>query len=107
MSLQSLGDAMTGISNHAKKGELDDFCESVRNFANSVCGLTEASAQVRRLQLVHCCSGSPAVAFCFVPGLCVCVCVCVRACVRACVCMRACVCVCVCVMQCVMCNVFV
>ena len=56
VSLQALGDAMTGISNHAKKGELDDFCESVRNFANSVCGLTEASAQVGKQGLVR--SGS-------------------------------------------------
>ncbi|XP_070178806.1 talin-1-like [Littorina saxatilis] len=46
---KALGDAMTGISNHAKKGELDDFCESVRSFANSVCGLTEASAQAAYL----------------------------------------------------------
>ncbi|XP_076439084.1 talin-1-like isoform X2 [Babylonia areolata] len=46
---KALGDGMTGISNHAKKGELDDFCDSVRNFANSVCGLTEASAQAAYL----------------------------------------------------------
>lgn len=46
---KALGDAMTGISNHAKKGDLDEFCESVRNFANSVCGLTEASAQAAYL----------------------------------------------------------
>lgn len=44
---QALGDAMTGISNQAKKGDLEEFCESVRNFASSVCGLTEASTQVR------------------------------------------------------------
>jgi hypothetical protein len=37
---------MTGISNSAKQGELDHFCDSVRHFANSVCGLTENSAQV-------------------------------------------------------------
>ena len=37
---------MTGITNHAKKGELDEFCESVQNFAGAVCGLTEASSQV-------------------------------------------------------------
>uniref|UniRef100_A0A0B7BNT7 I/LWEQ domain-containing protein n=1 Tax=Arion vulgaris TaxID=1028688 RepID=A0A0B7BNT7_9EUPU len=42
---KDLGDAMTGISNHAKKGDIDEFCNSVRNFANSVCGLTEASVQ--------------------------------------------------------------
>ena len=44
---QALADAMTGISNSAKQGELDQFCDSVRNFANAVCGLTENSAQVR------------------------------------------------------------
>ena len=40
---------MTGISNHAKAGQLEDFCESVRNFANSVCGLTENAAQAAYL----------------------------------------------------------
>ena len=37
---------MTGISNHAKRGEVDSFCEAVRNLANSVCGLTENATQV-------------------------------------------------------------
>ena len=37
---------MTGISNDAKKGDMEDYCASVRGFANSVCGLTEASVQV-------------------------------------------------------------
>ncbi|ESO89699.1 hypothetical protein LOTGIDRAFT_218488 [Lottia gigantea] len=46
---KALGDAMTGISNHAKRNDIDDFCDSVRNFANSVCGLTEASAQAAYL----------------------------------------------------------
>ncbi|XP_067653820.1 talin-1-like isoform X2 [Haliotis asinina] len=46
---KSLGEAMTGISQHAKKGEIDEFCDSVRNFANSVCGLTEASGQAAYL----------------------------------------------------------
>ena len=45
---QALADAMTGISNSAKQGELDHFCDAVRNFANAVCGLTENSAQVRQ-----------------------------------------------------------
>ncbi len=37
---------MTGVSNHAKQGELDPFCDAVRNFANAVCGLTENTSQV-------------------------------------------------------------
>ena len=37
---------MTGITGNAKNGELEGFCESVRNFANAICGLTENSAQV-------------------------------------------------------------
>lgn len=45
--LQNLGEAMTGITNHAKKGELEDFCVCVQNFAGSVCGLAEASSQVK------------------------------------------------------------
>ena len=43
---QSLGGAMTGMTNHAKKAEMDDFCSSVQSFSSSVCGLTEASVQV-------------------------------------------------------------
>ncbi|XP_059140472.1 talin-2-like isoform X4 [Physella acuta] len=46
---QDLGNAMTGISNHAKKQDMNEFCNSVRNFANSVCGLTEASVQAAYL----------------------------------------------------------
>ncbi|XP_076081524.1 talin-1-like isoform X6 [Mytilus galloprovincialis] len=46
---KNLGESMTGITNHAKKGELDDFCDSVHNFAGSVCGLTEASSQAAYL----------------------------------------------------------
>ncbi|KAK2151016.1 hypothetical protein LSH36_379g01080 [Paralvinella palmiformis] len=46
---QALADAMTGISNSAKQGELDHFCDAVRNFANAVCGLTENSAQTAYL----------------------------------------------------------
>ncbi|CAL1533836.1 unnamed protein product, partial [Lymnaea stagnalis] len=46
---KDLGDAMTGISNQAKKQDMDEFCGSVRNFANSVCGLTEASVQAAYL----------------------------------------------------------
>lgn len=40
---------MTGMTNHAKKGEMDEFCSSVQNFSSSVCGLTEASVQVSSL----------------------------------------------------------
>ena len=37
---------MTGMTNHAKKGEVEEFCISVQSFSSSVCGLTEASVQV-------------------------------------------------------------
>ena len=37
---------MTGISNDAKKADIDGFCEAVKNFSSSVNGLTEAAAQV-------------------------------------------------------------
>ena len=37
---------MTGITNHAKKGELERFCDSVGGFSGAVCGLTEAASQV-------------------------------------------------------------
>ncbi|XP_033725564.1 talin-1-like isoform X5 [Pecten maximus] len=46
---KALGEAMTGITNHAKQGELEDFCVAVHNFAGSVCGLTEASSQAAYL----------------------------------------------------------
>ncbi|CAH1788698.1 unnamed protein product [Owenia fusiformis] len=46
---KDLGEAMTGISNHAKKQEVEGFCESVRNFATAVCGLTESGAQAAYL----------------------------------------------------------
>lgn len=46
---KNLGEAMTGITNHAKKGELEDFCVCVQNFAGSVCGLAEASSQAAYL----------------------------------------------------------
>lgn len=44
-----LGDSMTGITNHAKKGDLENFCDSVGNFSTSVCGLTEAASQAAYL----------------------------------------------------------
>ena len=37
---------MTGMTNHAKKGEVEQFCTSVQSFSSSVCGLTEAAVQV-------------------------------------------------------------
>ena len=43
---KTLAESMTGISTHAKEGQLNGFCDSVRSFAESVCGLTENSAQV-------------------------------------------------------------
>ena len=43
--MRALGEAMTGITKHAKDGDLDNFCESVSAFANSVCGLAENAAQ--------------------------------------------------------------
>lgn len=42
-----LGDSMTGITDHAKKGDLENFCDSVGNFSTSVGGLTEAASQLR------------------------------------------------------------
>nr|XP_034319737.1 talin-2-like [Crassostrea gigas] len=42
-------ETMTGITNHAKKGDLENFCDSVGNFSTSVCGLTEAASQAAYL----------------------------------------------------------
>ncbi|XP_065332613.1 talin-2 isoform X2 [Cloeon dipterum] len=42
---KSLGDGMTGIANHAKKGEHQEFASSVRNTSAAICGLVEAAAQ--------------------------------------------------------------
>ncbi|XP_065933792.1 talin-2-like [Magallana gigas] len=47
-----LGDSMTGITNHAKKGDLEIFCDSVGNFSTSVCGLTEAASQIGTISKV-------------------------------------------------------
>ena len=38
---------MMGISTHAKKAQLHDFCDDVGEFAGAVCGITENAAQVR------------------------------------------------------------
>ena len=37
---------MTGISGAAKYGDLDEFCDDVKQFADSVCNLMENSAHV-------------------------------------------------------------
>ena len=44
--MKALGEAMTGMSKHAKDRELDNFCDSVSAFASAVCGLAENAAQV-------------------------------------------------------------
>ncbi len=40
---------MTGIAHHAKRSEMDSFCQSVREVADAVCGLAEAAAQAAYL----------------------------------------------------------
>lgn len=42
---KSLGDGMTGIANHAKKSEHEQFGEAVKGVSSSICGLIEAAAQ--------------------------------------------------------------
>ncbi|XP_076285547.1 talin_middle and talin-RS domain-containing protein rhea isoform X2 [Lasioglossum baleicum] len=46
---KSLGDGMTGIANHAKKSEHEQFSVAVRGVSSSVCGLIEAAAQAAYL----------------------------------------------------------
>ncbi|PSN52989.1 Talin-1 [Blattella germanica] len=46
---KSLGDGMTGIANHAKKSEHEEFGEAVKSVSNSICGLVEAAAQAAYL----------------------------------------------------------
>ncbi|KAL3194752.1 hypothetical protein MRX96_016063 [Rhipicephalus microplus] len=46
---QSLGDAMTGIADHAKHSEHEQFSESVREVSTTICTLVEASAQAAYL----------------------------------------------------------
>ena len=45
----SLGDGMTGVANHAKKSEYEQFCVAVRGVSSSICGLIEAAAQAAYL----------------------------------------------------------
>lgn len=42
---KALGDGMTGIANHAKRSEHDEFGEAVKGVADAICGLVEAAAQ--------------------------------------------------------------
>ncbi|XP_075218972.1 talin_middle and talin-RS domain-containing protein rhea isoform X1 [Lycorma delicatula] len=49
---KSLGDGMTGIATHAKRGEHEQFGESVRSVSNSICGLIEPAAQAAYLLAV-------------------------------------------------------
>ncbi|CAG2163728.1 unnamed protein product [Oppiella nova] len=44
-----LGDAMTGIANHAKKNEHKEFGYSVKDASDSICGLLEGAAQAAYL----------------------------------------------------------
>ncbi|XP_068221988.1 talin-2 isoform X2 [Palaemon carinicauda] len=46
---KSLGDAMTGIANHAKKLEHDRFGYAVKDVSNAICGLVESAAQAAYL----------------------------------------------------------
>ncbi|KZC14531.1 Talin-1 [Dufourea novaeangliae] len=46
---KSLGDGMTGIANHAKKSEHEQFSVAVRGVSTSICGLIEAAAQAAYL----------------------------------------------------------
>ncbi len=42
---KALGDCMTGIANHAKKSEHEEFGEAVKGVSDAICGLVEAAAQ--------------------------------------------------------------
>ena len=42
---KALGDCMTGIANHAKKSEHEEFGEAVKGVSEAICGLVEAAAQ--------------------------------------------------------------
>ena len=44
-----LAETMTGISAHARGGELHDFCDDVADFAGAVCGISECAAQAAYL----------------------------------------------------------
>ena len=42
---KELGSCMTGIANHAKKSEHEEFGDAVRGVSDAICGLVEAAAQ--------------------------------------------------------------
>jgi talin len=42
---KELGDCMTGIANHAKKSEHEQFGDAVKGLSDAICGLVEAAAQ--------------------------------------------------------------
>lgn len=44
-----VGDGMTGIANHAKKGQHEQFSSSVRGASAAICGLVEAASQASYL----------------------------------------------------------
>ena len=44
-----LAETMTGISAHARGGQLHDFCDDVGDFAGAVCGISECAAQAAYL----------------------------------------------------------
>jgi talin len=46
---KSLGDGMTGIANHAKKSEHQQFSIAIKEVSSSICGLIEAAAQAAYL----------------------------------------------------------
>lgn len=50
--LQVLGESMAGISQNAKTGDLPAFGECVGIASKALCGLTEAAAQVRTLDIL-------------------------------------------------------
>merc|ERR1719210_2875234 len=46
---KALGDGMTGIANHAKHSEHDEFGDAVKGVSEAICGLVEAAAQAAYL----------------------------------------------------------
>lgn len=48
-SSKALGDGMTGIANHARNSEYNEFGDSVRSVGKSVCNLVEAASQAAYL----------------------------------------------------------
>lgn len=48
-----LGDGMSGIANHAKLNQHEEFAQSVREVNDSIYGLIEASAQAAYLVSIY------------------------------------------------------